>query len=149
VCYSDPRALAKVIPGCSALDRLGENRYRADVTVGIGLVKARYEAEIELSELDPPRGLRLSGKGVSALGASEGSGRVNLQPTPNGTRLSYDYQAAVSGKVAAVGGRMLEGAARIVLKQLFEQLGRQAAGEVAVPRLSWWRRFLRWLGIAK
>jgi 2-furoyl-CoA dehydrogenase large subunit len=145
----DPQALAKVIPGCSALERLGENRYRADVTVGIGLVKARYEAEIELSELDPPRGLRLSGKGVSALGASEGSGRVNLQPTPNGTRLSYDYQAAVSGKVAAVGGRMLEGAARIVLKQLFEQLGRQAAGEIAAPRLSWWRRFLRWLGIAK
>lgn len=143
----DPAELVKVIPGCSELQKVGENRYRADVTLGVGLVKARYEAEIELSELDPPCGLRLGGKGVSTLGASEGSGRVGLEAIPTGTCLTYDYQAAVSGKIAAVGGRMLEGAAKIVLKQLFEQLGRQAAGEA--PRLSLWQRVLRWLGICK
>lgn len=144
----DPAALAKVIPGCHALQAIGENRYRADVTVGVGLVKARYEAEISLSELDPPRSLRLTGAGLSALGSARGSGRVTLEAIPAGTRLSYDYRAEVSGKVAAVGSRMLEGAARVVLGQLFEQLGRQAGG-AAVRPVSWWARLLRLLGWKK
>ncbi|WP_420227638.1 xanthine dehydrogenase family protein molybdopterin-binding subunit [Pigmentiphaga litoralis] len=124
----DPVVLAKVIPGCHALESTGDNQYRADVTLGVGMVKARYAAEISLSELDPPHRLRLAGAGTSSLGTASGSGSVVLTPSGAGTRLSYDYHADVSGKVAAVGGRMLEGAARIVLKQLFEQLGKQAEG---------------------
>jgi 2-furoyl-CoA dehydrogenase large subunit len=146
----DPAALAKVIPGCHALEQVGPNHYRADVTIGIGLVKARYAAEIQLSDLDPPHALSLGGKGESPLGSAEGAGRIRLGPSGSGTRLSYDYSAAVSGKVAAVGGRMLEGAAKIVLRQLFEQLGRQAGGGVAeAPRRSWWQRLLHALGVAK
>lgn len=146
----DPVALAKVIPGCHALDRIGENRYRADVTVGVGMVKARYAAEIALSELDPPHRLRLSGTGLSSLGTASGTGSVSLQPQGSGTRLAYDYTAEVGGKVAAVGGRMLEGAAKIVLKQLFEQLGRQAGGQPLPTRdTSVWRRLLAWLGAGK
>ena len=141
----DPEALARVIPGCHKLQEIGAHRYRADVTVGVGMVKARYSAEVTLSELDPPNSLRLSGKGLSSMGAASGSGMVKLDAEDGGTRLRYDYEAEVSGKVAAVGGRMLEGAARIVLAQLFEQLGRQAGGEPADG--SWWRRLLARLGL--
>ncbi|WP_375508634.1 molybdopterin cofactor-binding domain-containing protein, partial [uncultured Caballeronia sp.] len=125
----DPVALAKVIPGCHALEAKGENTYRADVTVGVGMIKARFEAEIGLSDLDPPHRLRLAGAGMSSLGSARGNGLVELTPIDKGTRLTYDYEAQVSGKVAAVGGRMLEGAAKVVLRQLFESLGRQAAGK--------------------
>jgi 2-furoyl-CoA dehydrogenase large subunit len=125
----DPNALAKVIPGCHALETEGSNQYRADVTVGVGMIKARFEAKIGLSEIDAPHRLRLAGAGISSLGSARGSGLVELTPIANGTRLSYDYEAQVSGKVAAVGARMLEGAAKVVLRQLFESLGRQAAGE--------------------
>lgn len=147
----DPAALARVVPGCNALEPIGENRYRADVTVGIGMIKARYAAEIALSELDPPRSLRLAGTGLSSLGTASGSGRVTLEPAGSGTRLHYDYQAEVSGKVAAVGSRMLEGAAKVVLRQLFEQLGRQAAGGASPASRTpaadgWLRRLLRKLG---
>lgn len=131
----DPVALAKVIPGCNALEPAGESpgehRYRADVSVGVGLIKARYAAEVALSELDPPRSLRLAGSGLSAVGSARGSGIVTLEPSGGGTVLRYDYAAEVSGKVAAVGSRMLEGAAKIVLNQLFEQLGREAGGQDA------------------
>jgi 2-furoyl-CoA dehydrogenase large subunit len=129
----DPQALAKVIPGCNALEPAGENRYRADVTVGVGMIKARYSAEVALSELDPPRSLRLAGSGLSSVGSARGDGLVTLEPSAGGTLLRYDYSAEVSGKVAAVGSRMLEGAAKIVLNQLFEQLGREAAGPAVAP----------------
>ena len=144
----DPVALAKVIPGCHALERIGENRYRADVTVGVGMVKARYAAEIALSELQPPHSVRLSGSGLSTLGSARGSGLVVLDHAGAGTQLTYEYEAEVSGKVAAVGGRMLEGAAKIVLRQLFEQLGRQAGGPAAAPE-SGWRKLLRWLRLGR
>jgi 2-furoyl-CoA dehydrogenase large subunit len=125
----DPKALAKVIPGCHALEESAPNEYRADVTVGVGMVKARFKATIKLSEIDPPRQLRLAGTGLSSLGSAGGSGLVTLSPLGTGTRLAYDYEAQVSGKVASVGSRMLEGAAKVILKQLFESLGRQALGE--------------------
>lgn len=157
----DPAALAKVIPGCNALEPNGENRYRADVTVGVGMIKARYSAEVALSELDPPRSLRLAGSGLSSVGSASGSGLVTLEPQGTGTLLRYDYEADVSGKVAAVGSRMLEGAARIVLNQLFEQLGREAGGKrdtnggaaapagsvAATPPRSLWQRIKALFGV--
>jgi 2-furoyl-CoA dehydrogenase large subunit len=133
----NPQALAKVIPGCHALEETAPNQYRADVTVGVGMIKARFEARIGLSEIDAPHRLRLAGAGISPLGSARGNGLVELTPTDHGTRLSYDYEAQVSGKVAAVGGRMLEGAAKVVLKQLFESLGRQAAGKSVQAGGSW------------
>jgi len=160
----DPQALARVIPGCHALVPEGEHVYRADVTVGVGLVKARYQARLALSDIDAPRRLVLAGEGQSSLGTAAGRGSVRLEPLgpPDqpaaGTRLHYDYEAQVGGKVAAVGSRMLEGAARIVLAQLFESLGRQAAGPgpheqatgVAASQSpaahSWWQRLLHRLG---
>jgi len=182
----DPVALALVIPGCDQLIPDGPNRFRAQVTIRIALIKARYEAEIELSDIVAPTSLRLSGRGQSALGTAQGDGCVRLEAImPSGaqaaepagtthTRLHYDYRAQVGGKVAAVGPRMLEGAARLVLGELFAALGRQAqrgqslahrgpneragegSGGVAVDagrpssaplnqERSWWRRVFAWL----
>src|ERR1700761_3113357 len=138
----DPHALAKVIPGCHALESTGTNQYRADVTVGVGMIKARFEAQIGLSDLDPPHRLKLAGAGISPLGSARGNGLIELTAIAQGTRLSYDYEAQVSGKVAAVGGRMLEGAAKVVLRQLFESLGRQASGKPLKMSGSWLSRLL-------
>jgi 2-furoyl-CoA dehydrogenase large subunit len=139
----DPNALARVIPGCHALVPTGPNQYRADVTVGVGMIKARFEARVGLSEIETPNRLRLSGAGISSLGSARGSGLVELTPGDNGTRLTYDYEVQVSGKVAAVGSRMLEGAAKVVMRQLFESLGREASGKPAqAGDGSWFSRVL-------
>ena len=151
----NPERLAKVIPGCHALEATGENQYRADVTVGVGMIKARFEARIGLSEIERPRRVRLAGGGLSPLGSARGEGLVELKPNGSGTLLSYDYEAQVSGKVAAVGGRMLEGAAKVILKQLFESLGREAGGKLVSTRgehqanearSSWFARLIAWFG---
>jgi 2-furoyl-CoA dehydrogenase large subunit len=141
----DPERLAAVIPGCHALDLVGENSYRAEVSLGVGPVRGRFHAEVALSELDPPRAITLSGELSGPLGSSRGGGRVRLAPTEGGTRVDYDYHVAISGTVAAVGGRMLEGAARMVIGQFFERLVAQVGGRPeTVP---WWRRLLRRLGV--
>ncbi len=74
----------------------------------------------------------------------QGSGRVRLSPADGGTRVTYDYTVEIGGKVAAVGGRMLEGAAKIVIGQFFARLAAQVAGGSA---LSWCWRILRRLGL--
>ncbi|MDP6705283.1 MAG: molybdopterin-dependent oxidoreductase [Alphaproteobacteria bacterium] len=143
----DPDALAKVIPGCRRLDKVGDNDYRATVSLGAGPVRGRFEARVRLSELDPPRAAVLSGGLDGPLGASRGGGHVRLAPVAEGTRLEYDYTVAISGKVAAVGSRMLDGAARLLVAQFFERLTAQIEGVRAPAKKSWWAELLAWLGV--
>lgn len=141
----DPEKLAAVIPGCHALDLVGENDYRATVSLGVGPVRGRFEATVKISDLDPPAAMTLSGGLTGPLGSSGGSGRVRLSREQDGTRIAYDYTVEIGGKVAAVGGRMLEGAANIVIGQFFARLAAQVGGKP--PTESWWRRLLRKLGL--
>lgn len=144
----DPKELAALLPGCEALELAGPNAYRAEVMVGIGPVRGRYTAEVALSDLDPPNRLTLTGSGSSALGTGRGTGHVTLERTGNGTRVTYRYNAEVGGKVAAVGGRMLDSASRLLIGQFFEKLvARAEGGKVAAERPSLLARLLRLLGI--
>jgi len=142
----DPRELAALLPGCEALDLVGPNAYRAEVVVGIGPVRGRYTAEVALSDLDPPNSLTLAGSGSSALGTGRGTGHVTLERTAEGTLVRYRYQAEVGGKVAAVGGRMLDSAARLLIGQFFDKLIARAGGPAAEATPSLWTRILRLLG---
>ena len=120
----DPEKLATVIPGCHELKRAGENAYRAEVTLGAGPVKGRFTANVRLSDMKRPHSLTLSGSLLGALGTSQGSGRITLQEVDEGTELTYSYDVKLSGKVAAVGGRMLNGAAKTVVGRFFKNLTR-------------------------
>ena len=143
----DERKLAAVIPGCHALTITGENTYRADVTLGVGPVKGRFVATVALQDLDPPRALRLIGGATGPLGSSQGEGRVTLHQTAAGTRVDYAYSVRISGKVAAVGGRMMDGAARAVINKFFKRLVGQV-GDADIPQ-TLFARLLAWLGLAK
>jgi 2-furoyl-CoA dehydrogenase large subunit len=140
----DPDVLASVIPGAHGVTKLSDTRFTADVTLGVGPVKGRYKAEITLSDLDAPRAATLSGTVTGALGSGGGSGRVTLEPDGAGTRIGYTYEAAVGGKVAAVGGRLLDGAARVIIGGFFAALARRAGGTAPQPSLL--RRLLSWFG---
>ncbi len=124
----DVDTLAAIIPGAHAVEKISEREFRADVTIGIGPVKGRYRAVVKLSDLDPPRAVTLSGEAAGALGFGRGQGRVNLAPEGNGTRVSYHYDAEIGGKVASVGGRLLGGATRLIIRQFFTALARRVGG---------------------
>jgi 2-furoyl-CoA dehydrogenase large subunit len=143
----DPDTLAGVVPGCEHLTTTGPNAYRADVTMRVGPVRGTFTAEVALSDLDPPHALTLSGIGNGPLGTARGEGRVTLEAVPEGTRIAYAYAAEIGGKVAAIGGRMLDGAARIVIGQFFEALAAKAGGKAPGGITALIRRLLRTLGI--
>jgi 2-furoyl-CoA dehydrogenase large subunit len=135
----DPSLLRQVIPGCHALDRVGANAYHADVSLGAGPVRGRFDANVRLYDLSPPHAATLEGRVIGSLGAASGTGHIRLTEVPEGTRADYDYEIAISGKVAAIGGRMLDGAARAVIRLFFRQL---IAAAGAPARVSWWDRLL-------
>jgi 2-furoyl-CoA dehydrogenase large subunit len=126
----DPATLAAIIPGAHDLQKVSNTEFHADVTLGVGPVKGRYRAVITLSDLDPPRAVTLSGQVTGLLGSGRGAGHIKLLAVAdNRTALTYDYDAEIGGKVASVGGRLLDGAARFVIRQFFEALSRQLGGD--------------------
>ena len=141
----DPDHLAALIPGCHSLARTGENAYRAEATLGAGPVKGRFTASVTLWDLDPPRALQLSGSAAGGLGTATGQGEIRLTPVEGGTRVDYFYAVLISGKVAAVGGRLLDGAARSLINQIFTRLANTSQAQTEpVPSLR--SRLPRWLG---
>jgi 2-furoyl-CoA dehydrogenase large subunit len=124
----DPENLRAVIPGCHSLETVGANDYRAEVSLGVGPVRGRFKANVKLADLKPHQSGRITGSISGPLGQSSGSGLLRLSADGAGTRIDYDYEVAVSGKAAAVGGRMLEGAAQIVIGQFFTAFGRRLGG---------------------
>jgi 2-furoyl-CoA dehydrogenase large subunit len=143
----DPTTLQAIVPGAHRVEKLSDSHFRAEVTLGIGPVKGRYTVELELTDPVPPRSVTLSGSAEGGLGSGQGSGQVTLEPTPDGgTIIRYRYDAAVGGKVASVGGRLLDGAARMVIGQFFAALASHAAGGTRRTSLLAWLRRLLGLG---
>jgi 2-furoyl-CoA dehydrogenase large subunit len=124
----DPKTLEAVIPGCHGVQKLSDTHFSADVTLGVGPVTGRYRADIRLSNLDAPRAVTLTGRVSGALGDAGGTGRISLTPVEHGTAIAYDYDAEIGGKVASIAGRLLDGAAKVVINQFFAALVRHSGG---------------------
>jgi len=138
----DPDTLAAIVPGAHEVEKISNTQFRAEVTLGVGPVKGRYQASIELSDFDAERAVTLSGSVMGVLGSGRGSGRITLAGEGDGTMISYTYDAEIGGKLAAVGGRLLDSAARLIIRQFFEALARRVGG----PSKPDWRARLRsWL----
>lgn len=148
----DPDTLRAVIPGCHSVEKISDTHFRADVTLGIGPVKGKYRAEVRLSGLDPPHAVTLSGSADGALGHGAGEGRITLVPREGGgTTLTYKYDAEIGGKVASIGGRLLDGATRVIIGQFFNALAHRAGGGKAVDaaRTGLWARLRALFGVAR
>jgi len=119
---NDPDVLKSCIPGCEQLDKLSETEFQAVATTKIGPVKARFKGKISLSDLDPPNGYRISGQGDGGVaGFAKGGATVTLKPIDGGgTLLTYTVEAQIGGKLAQLGQRLINGAAKKVADDFFK-----------------------------
>lgn len=116
----DPEVLCACIPGCQEMTGSPEDGFEAVVTQKVGPVKATFRGRVTLSERDAPNGLRLSGEGKGGpAGYAKGSALITLSEVEGGTRLTYAVDAAVGGKLAQLGGRIIDGFARKMADQFF------------------------------
>ncbi|WP_249164265.1 molybdopterin cofactor-binding domain-containing protein [Bradyrhizobium jicamae] len=143
----DPTTLSAVIPGCNAVKKISDTDFMADVTVRVGPVKSNYRARVTLIDLDHPSGVTLIGTADGALGFGAGKGRITLAPVAGeGTSVHYRYEAEIGGKIASIGGRLLDGAARVIIGQFFTALARQTARSATGGDRSIWTKLRGWLG---
>lgn len=119
---NDPEILKQCIPGCDSLEKNGDNQFKATVTTKIGPVQAKFNGQVELTNLDPPNGYTISGSGSGGVaGNAKGAAKVRLEPDGAGTKLIYDVDAQVTGKLAQLGSRLIDSTAKMLAGQFFNK----------------------------
>lgn len=127
---NDPEVLKRAIPGCTAMDRTGESEFTATVVARVGPVSATFKGKVELADLNPPVSYTLRGRGQGGpAGFAKGQAQISLATEGDGTRLSYVADVDVGGKLASVGGRLIQGVARKNADEFFAAFSRVLTGE--------------------
>jgi len=129
---NDPGILKRSIPGCEEIERVSDTEMTATVVARIGPVKAKFKGRVTLSDLDPPRGYTISGEGKGgSAGFAKGGAKVSLDEDGGATVLRYEVRADVGGKLAQLGGRLIEGTAKKLAGDFFTTFRAEMVGEKA------------------
>ncbi len=105
---NDPEILRKSIPGCEDFKKDSETEFTATATNKIGPFNASFTGSIELKEINAPHSYVIQGSGNSPVGFASGEAKVKLEDSDEGTKLIYEVEANVGGKIAQVGSRLID-----------------------------------------
>ena len=118
----DPEVLKACVPGCQEMTGSPDDGFEATVVQKVGPVKATFKGAVTLSEMDEPNSLTLTGEGKGgAAGFAKGSSTVALTPEGDGTKIAYEVNASVGGKLAQLGSRIIDSFAKKMADQFFER----------------------------
>ena len=124
----NPEVLMQCVPGCQSMTGSVEEGFEATVKQKVGPVSATFTGVVTLSDIDPGRAVTISGEGKGGpAGFAKGGAMVTLEPIEGGTRLSYEVDASVGGKIAQLGSRIIDGFAKKMADEFFTRF--QAAVE--------------------
>jgi carbon monoxide dehydrogenase subunit G len=123
---NDPEVLKASIPGCEELTKEGDTAFSAKAKVKIGPVKATFKGKVNLTDIDAPNGYRISGEGEGGIaGFAKGGAVVRLEEAEGGgTKLAYDVEAHIGGKIAQLGSRLINGVAKKYADEFFTNFAR-------------------------
>jgi hypothetical protein len=133
---NDPEILKACVPGCESIESVAENEYQVLMVARIGPVSAKFKGKLVLSDLNPPNSYAIAFDGQGgAAGFGKGSAQVQLAPEGAGTLLRYQVKASVGGKLAQIGSRLVDAAARKIAQDFFaafnEKVGAQHGARLA------------------
>jgi len=131
---NDPEVLKASIPGCESLEKSGETELKATASVKVGPISARFTGKVQLSDINPPNGYRISGEGQGGVaGFAKGGANVSLTEDGADTVLSYTVNAQVGGKLAQLGGRLIDATAKQMADAFFDRFGKQVEAKMPAP----------------
>jgi uncharacterized protein len=122
----DPEILGKAIPGCERLEKIGDNEYRMKMKMMLASLAGDFDSKVKITDQAPPTSFRLVLEGSGRPGFVRGEGVLKLTPNETGTQVSYEGDVQVGGTIAAVGQRLLDGTAKMMIKKFFEALAQAA-----------------------
>jgi carbon monoxide dehydrogenase subunit G len=123
---NDPEILKASIPGCEELVRDSETSFKGRISASVGPVRAKFSGQATLTDIDAPNGYTLTGNGSGgAAGMVKGGAKVRLTSDAEGTILHYEAQAQVAGKLAQIGARLVDMAAKKMADEFFENFAAQ------------------------
>jgi carbon monoxide dehydrogenase subunit G len=131
---NDPEILRQCVPGCQSLTKESDTRLTATVEIKIGPIGARFIGAVTLSDLNPPHGYTITGEGqAGVVGSAKGGAKVILADDGAGTLLTYEVEAQVSGRLAQLGGPIIDATAKQLAGKFFARFG-ELVGGVAPAR---------------
>ena len=117
---NDPAILKQCIPGCDSVEKVSDTEYNMAMVAAIGPVKAKFSGKLTLTDVAAPTTYTLNFEGTGGVaGFGKGNCHVQLAQEAEGTRLTYNAHAAVGGKIAQIGSRLISGAAKKIADQFF------------------------------
>jgi carbon monoxide dehydrogenase subunit G len=132
---NDPQVLKACVPGCESIDRTADNEYQVLMVARVGPVAAKFKGKLTLSDIKPPDSYALSFEGQGgAAGFAKGAAQVRLAALPaDKTRLAYDVKASVGGKLAQIGSRLVDAAAKKVADDFFRNFNAKVGAAQGDP----------------
>jgi carbon monoxide dehydrogenase subunit G len=126
---NDPETLKACIPGCETIEKTSDTEMTATVKAKVGPVSAKFKGKVTLSDLNPPNSYRISGEGQGGpAGFGKGGATVTLEQVGSETILRYDANALVGGKLAQIGARLVDGAAKKIANEFFSNFANHVGG---------------------
>jgi len=126
---NDPEMLKACVPGCESIEKSGDDQYQVLMVARVGPVSAKFKGKLTLSDIKPPDSYSLSFEGQGGpAGFAKGGAHVRLAPEGDGTKLSYDVKASVGGKLAQIGSRLVDAAAKKVADDFFRNFKQKVGG---------------------
>ncbi len=118
---NDSEILRKSIPGCESFIKNSDTEFTATATNKIGPFNASFTGDIKLMEINAPNSYTIEGSGNSPVGFASGKAKVKLEDTEGGTKLSYEVEANVGGKIAQIGSRLIDMTAKKMADVFFSK----------------------------
>ena len=126
---NDPEVLAKCIPGCQELNKDSDTELSATVKSKVGPVSATFKGNVNLTDIDPPNGYKISGEGTGGVaGFAKGGADVKLAEDGGETVLTYVANAQVGGKLAQIGSRLIDSTAKKMANEFFGKFAEEVGG---------------------
>jgi uncharacterized protein len=136
----DPNVLGSIMPGGKGFEQTAENQYSGVLEVKVGPVQGTFQGQIQLSDIIAPEHYQIQVDGKGATGFVKGNGKLHLEARDQQTFMEYSGTAQVGGRIASVGQRLVDSAARSIIRQsldaLNEYLKIEAAKQAPAPAMS-------------
>jgi uncharacterized protein len=121
----NPDVLARCMPGCESLEKVGEDEYAVKLKMAIAAFSGLFAGKVRIADANPHTSFKLIVEGSGKVGFMKGEGLMNLKLVDTGTEVAYEGDVQVGGTIAAVGQRLVDTTSKMMIKRFFDKISEE------------------------